>query len=96
MSEVVTNRSIALAGVYQSVELVCQIAWRGQVDHAALKASLASVFKLDAQTYEAVYNGAGGVAAGLRILRAQLVMNDPTHKLEVPAMPCCCCIWREN
>jgi high frequency lysogenization protein len=82
MSEVITNRAIALAGVYQSVELVCQIAWRGQADHAALKASLASVFKLDAQTYEAVYNGAGGVAAGLRILRAQLVMNDPTHKLE--------------
>jgi high frequency lysogenization protein len=48
---------LALAGLYQSVDLVCQIAWRGQPQATPLKASLGSLFMLEADSYEDVYGG---------------------------------------
>jgi high frequency lysogenization protein len=76
------NRTLALAGLYQSVELVRQIAWRGMADAAALKASLASIFKFDADSYEDVYGGIAGVEEGLRVLQAQLTTADKKHRVE--------------
>jgi high frequency lysogenization protein len=67
------NRTIGLAGLYQSVDLVTQVAWRGQADAAPLKASLASILKRDAVSYEDVIGGASGIMTSLYVLRAQLV-----------------------
>jgi high frequency lysogenization protein len=78
----IDNRTIALAGLYQSVDLVMQIAWSGQADEAPFKASLASIFKLDANSYEAVFGGLNGIKAGLHVLRAQLTGNKKERQLE--------------
>ncbi len=76
------DRTVALAGLYQSADLVSQIAWRGQADPIPFRASLASLFKLDAETFEDVYGGPHGIRAGLQVLRAQLTGGDKKQRLE--------------
>jgi high frequency lysogenization protein len=78
----IDNRTIALAGLYQSVDLVTQIAWRGQAEWMPFEASLGSLFKLDAETFEDVYGGACGIKAGLHVLRTQLTGGDKKRRLE--------------
>jgi len=72
MTKSLSERTIALAGVYQAAYLVHQIATRGMTDSAALEASIKSVFKLDAPTTEAVFGDVGGVITGLSTLKRQL------------------------
>jgi high frequency lysogenization protein len=76
------NRTTALAGLYQSVDLVSQIAWYGWPDLTPSKASLASIFEVDANSYETVYGGPSGIHAGLHVLRAQLTGTKKEHQLE--------------
>lgn len=78
----VGNRTIALAGLYQSVDLVSQIARRGIADSASVSASLTSIFKLDAESYADVFGGTGGVETGLRVLREQLTADDRKSRME--------------
>lgn len=59
---------IALAGVFQSAALVRSLATQGQADPAAQEASIASVFKLDAETPADVFGGLAGVRLGLKTL----------------------------
>ncbi len=82
MTTAVENRTIALAGLYQSVDLVSQIAWRGIADRASLSVSLASVFALDADSYADVFGGTQGIQAGLRVLRKQLTLDDRKLQIE--------------
>jgi high frequency lysogenization protein len=76
------NRIIALAGLYQSVDLVRQIAWRGQVDPAAFDTSIGSLFKFDAHSYADVYGAPEGIRCGLKVLRAQLTEIGGKPQLE--------------
>ena len=82
MTTAVENRTIALAGLYQSVDLVSQIAWRGVADRASFTASLASIFKLDAGSYADVFGGTRGIEAGLKVLHKQLTVNDHKSQME--------------
>jgi len=82
MNTAVTHRVIALAGVYQSAELVVQIAWDGRADPAALEASLESLFKFDARDYLEVYGGPTGLKLGLRTLKAVFNRQQLPHALE--------------
>lgn len=75
------GRALALAGLMQSVKLVQQVAQEGPVEPPGLDASLASVFRLDADSVEAVYGSAALLAPGLRALVAHLEGGegrDPT------------------
>ncbi|GAP67000.1 hypothetical protein MBSD_n2316 [Mizugakiibacter sediminis] len=63
---------IALAGLTQAAALVRTLATEGRCDAGALEASLASVFRLDAESAAAVYGGLDGVRVGLRTLIHQL------------------------
>ncbi|BBL69540.1 high frequency lysogenization protein HflD [Methylogaea oryzae] len=72
MSDSLTQQTIALAGLAQSACLVQQIARRGQADDAAMAASLASLFKIDAKDAPDVFGGLGGIQLGLRQLLKQL------------------------
>ncbi|MGH8502101.1 MAG: high frequency lysogenization protein HflD [Gammaproteobacteria bacterium] len=76
------NRTIALAGLYQSVDLVCQIAWRGRAEAKPFEASIGSLFKLDADSYADVYGAPEGIRAGLEVLRAQLIDTNKKPQLE--------------
>ena len=68
-SNSLSDRVLALAGLAQSLAQVRRIAEHGQSDHAATRAVLDSVFRIDAPSTEAVYAGAAPLAPGLRLLR---------------------------
>jgi high frequency lysogenization protein len=64
------SRVIALAGVLQACGLVRDLATRGSADGAAAEASLASVFRIDADSTADVFGGVRGVRRGLEMLLA--------------------------
>ena len=67
------NRTLAFAGILQALQLVQQTAYGKPYDVDALQATLHSVAMLDSESVEAVYTGAEGVRAGLRLLQKQLL-----------------------
>jgi high frequency lysogenization protein len=66
------DRVLALAGIYQAVHCVQQIARRGLAASNEMETSIYSLFQTDPPTVEAVFRGASGVAAGARQLGDQL------------------------
>lgn len=64
-------RVIALAGVLQACALVHDLATRGRADPACVEASLASVFRIDADSAAAVFGGLAGVRMGLETVLSQ-------------------------
>jgi high frequency lysogenization protein len=67
------DQTIALAGVFQTASLVEGIATRGMADAEAVQASIESLFRIDAESVEAVYGGIAGVRLGLREMRGQIL-----------------------
>jgi high frequency lysogenization protein len=66
------TRVLALAGVFQAVSLVRDLARTGECDGEAMEASLASVFKLESDSAADVFGGNLGVRRGLRVLIEQV------------------------
>ncbi len=62
------DRVIALAGLIQAIRLVQEMAETGSAEGKPLESSLASVFRIDADSAEDVYGGLEGVRSGLRSL----------------------------
>lgn len=67
------QRVLALAGMVQALKLVRQIAETGHADVGNQRIVLDSVFRIDADSVDAVYGGAGQLRSGLMILREHLV-----------------------
>ena len=65
-------RVIALAGVFQGCRLVLDLATKGKADAASSEASLASIFRIDADSAADVFGGISGVRLGLEELIAQV------------------------
>jgi high frequency lysogenization protein len=65
-------RVIALAGVFQGCRLVLDLATSGKADAASSEASLASIFRIDADSAADVFDGISGVRLGFDELIAQL------------------------
>lgn len=68
----IEDRVLALAGVMQALAQVRRIADTGQSEGAPVETALHSVFRVDAETTEAVYGGAQAVRKGLQLLRDYL------------------------
>lgn len=66
------ERVIALAGLFQAIALVRAIATRGGADPMAVRPSIASIFKIDADSTAEVFGGLGQLRLGLETLVAQL------------------------
>jgi high frequency lysogenization protein len=66
------ERVLALAGLAQALKQVRRIADTGQADAAVLETALDSVFRLDADTPEAVYGDVRALEPGLRLLHGYL------------------------
>jgi high frequency lysogenization protein len=75
------ERVIALAGLFQAVALVRMLATRGGVDAFVLQPSLASIFKIDADSTAEVFGGLGNLRLGLETLIAQL--DDDKRDLSI-------------
>ncbi len=78
------ERVLALAGVFQATALAQQLATDGRCDEAAMETSLASIFRIDADSVAAVFGGVAGVRRGLRTLVAQF--EDDTRDAAVMRM----------
>ena len=72
MEKNLTHQAIALAGLSQAVMLVQQIARRGSADLDAMKTSIGSTLKIDADDILDVYGGLAGLETGLRQMERQL------------------------
>jgi high frequency lysogenization protein len=72
-------RVIALAGVFQACRMVHELATSGRTESASAEASLASIFRIDAESTADVFGGISGVRLGLEQLIAQL--DDGTRDL---------------
>lgn len=74
------GRVIALAGQFQACALVSDLARNGRADPAAAESSIASVFRIEAESVSAVFGGLSGLRFGLETLLRHLDGNtrDPT------------------
>jgi high frequency lysogenization protein len=72
LSNKFSDRVLALAGLAQALQQVRRIAETGQSEVSVVRASLDSVFRIDAATPLDVYAGVADIAAGLRLLRGYL------------------------
>lgn len=66
------DRVLALAGLLQSLKIVRQIANNGEAESHPLEAVIESVFRIDADSTEAVYGGTANLWPGLRLLVEQI------------------------
>lgn len=66
------HSTLALAGIFQSAELVRQIARQGLIDQSPFENSINSILEIDAPSVEEVYGGLKGVKLGLQVLCNQL------------------------
>ena len=66
------DKVIAMAGLMQALALVRAVALRGSCDAAAMRESLASVLRIDADHATDVFGGIGSLRLGLQTLVEQL------------------------
>lgn len=66
------HRTLALAGVFQAIKMVQQIARSGMVDTAIFESSISTIFSLDAESPEQVYGSVTNLRLGFETLIAQL------------------------
>lgn len=81
MSNAFDDRALALAGLLQALAQVRRIAETGHAESAQVANALDSVFRIDAATTEAVYDGAGNLRGGLRTLRDYLANSHKDEAL---------------
>ncbi|MBN1379379.1 MAG: high frequency lysogenization protein HflD [Gammaproteobacteria bacterium] len=67
-----SNQVIALAGAYQACQQVKSVAWQGRCESDVLDTAVGSVFKVNAASLDAVYDGQGNIRHGLQILAHEL------------------------
>ena len=70
---------MALAGLFQAVSLVQQVARDGTAEPAPFASSIESVFQIDADSTDQVYGGSARLERGLRTLCRQL-SRDKAHQ----------------
>lgn len=77
------DQVIALAGVFQSAQLVQQLARDGRAEPDAFRDSIRSVLTVDAPDVASVYGGIGGVRFGLELLRSKLAGRSTPADVEL-------------
>lgn len=68
MSFSVDDRVLALAGIAQALQQVRRIAETGHSEAAVVRTAVDSVFRIDADSPQAIYGSPANVAPGLRLL----------------------------
>lgn len=66
------ERTLALAGLAQALHQVRRVADTGQVDAGVLETAIGSVFRLEAESPDAVYGEGQSLESGLRLLHTYL------------------------
>ncbi|MGD8558354.1 MAG: high frequency lysogenization protein HflD [Gammaproteobacteria bacterium] len=79
MQYTLRDRVIAICGIFQATRMVQQVARTGMCDQASFEASINSIFTLDSQSPEDVYDNITNISFGARTLLTQLGPNKPTE-----------------
>jgi high frequency lysogenization protein len=77
------EHALALAGLFQAVNLVQQVARQGRADTEPFESSIASVFRIDAESTEEIYGGSAHLTLGLRTLCRQLGKDKSEQDAEL-------------
>lgn len=83
MSTSLTNRTLALAGTFQSAWLVHQVATTGQCEESMLETCINSVFNISPEDAEAVYGSSLCLAKGLSLISTNFDGRPDERNLEV-------------
>ncbi|WP_460711039.1 high frequency lysogenization protein HflD [Lysobacter terrae] len=81
MSDPMSNRVLALAGLVQALAQVRRIADTGQAHADVLATALDSVFRIDANSTAEIYGGARSLRTGLMLLRDYFTGAMPDDQL---------------
>jgi high frequency lysogenization protein len=83
MSKTITDRTLALAGLFQAVSLVAQTARRGMVEQAPFEAVIRSLFVVDAEATVDIYGDLSALRHGLQVLQRQMGSSGEERDLEL-------------
>jgi high frequency lysogenization protein len=82
MSYSITDRTIAIAGIYQAVTLVQQVAKTGTLDEISFETCIKSIFYIDVDKPVDVFEGVENLNIGLNTLISQLGGNSAEIKVQ--------------
>lgn len=83
MTHTLAERTLALAALFQSAQLVQHVARRGQAANSDLETSIGSLFHIDADSTESIFGSVSALTTGLRALLARLGAGGSSEELEV-------------
>ncbi len=83
MDSLINDRTLALAGIFQAVQLVQRTARFGSPNGPGYAPCIKTIFDLDPASTEAVYGGAKGIERGLKLLRDQLDNQSESRDIEL-------------
>jgi high frequency lysogenization protein len=79
MMQTDNDRLLALAGIFQSAELVNQVARNGHAQSSDLETSVYSIFHTDAESVENVFHDKSHLRTGLETLVKQMTEQDSSR-----------------
>ena len=82
MSNSITDRTIAIAGIYQAASLVQQIAKTGNLDEISFQTCIKSIFYIDVEKPVDAFDGLENLKIGLSTLISQLGGNSENIKVQ--------------
>jgi len=82
MSNSITDRTIAIAGIYQAASLVQQIAKTGKLDEKSFQTCIKSIFYIDVEKPVDAFDGLENLKIGLSTLISQLGGNSENIKVQ--------------
>lgn len=83
MTNIIEQRTIALAGVLQACQQVQSLARTGQTNDFDMAANMQSILVLDAVNTAAVYGGLDGVRSGLTSLSSGILSSPKMEDVEL-------------
>lgn len=82
MFKITKNQTIALAGLYQSLALVQQVAWHGDDTHSCLIPTIKSILKIDTENFIDAYGSTNNLSLGFRSLKETLEKRSEQRVIE--------------
>ena len=76
------NKTIALAGIHQALQLVQRIAWNGDYSYPEIDICLSSLFVRDPASFEQVFGGLENIQPGLKALHSSFTDKHDKQALE--------------
>jgi len=82
MFNISVEQTVALAGLYQSLALVQNIAWEGDIHHSSMVPTIESILNLDPDKYIDVYGSIDNLQLGVQTLKSALQNKNEKHAVE--------------